>query len=53
MIEPVVVKDDLRRGIRNVQNGQKGDRSLNALSTRLSENFKAFYTPKESGTHGT
>ena len=31
----------------------KGDRSLNALSTQLWENFKAFYTPKESGTQGT
>ena len=33
-MEPFGVKDDLRRGVRNDQNGQKGysQRSLNALS---------------------
>ena len=53
LIEPIGVKDDPRRGVKNIQNGKKGvlkgDRSLDALFSRLRDKFKVFWTPKESG----
>ena len=53
LTEPIGVKDDLRRSVKNFQNSQKvilkGDRSLDALFSRLYEKFKVFRTPKESG----
>ena len=52
LMEPIVVEDDLRRGVRNVTHGQKRgfskERSWHAFS-RLREKFYVFFTPKESG----
>ena len=52
LMEPIGVKDDLRRGVSNVKTAKKvffqGDGSLDAFYSRILEKIYVFWTPKES-----